>query len=270
MSDDLLPAWSEPFLDDGPLPGPQLGRHPGWTAEWAYGDRSGAGVTVAIVDSGVAEIPSTVPIARSMVVELGDDDGPPSVAEGDHRDLTGHGTACAAIVRSLAPEAELVSVRVLGSNLKGRAEAFAAGVSWCIDEGIDIVNLSLSTSNERHVSTFHQLVDRATWRRTLIVSAMNNVRKPTIPSEFAGVFSVACAPVADRETIRYNPDGPAEWAAAGIEVEVQWGESGPVVATGNSFAAPVITGHLARIRGAHPGLAAWQVRAVLASLASNT
>lgn len=270
MSDDLLPAWSEPFLDDGPLPGPQLGRHPGWTAEWAYGDRSGAGVTVAIVDSGVAEIPSTVPIARSMVVELGDDDGPPSVVEGDHRDLTGHGTACAAIVRSLAPDAELVSVRVLGSNLKGRAEAFAAGVSWCIDEGIDIVNLSLSTSNERHVSTFHQLVDRATWRRTLIVSAMNNVRKPTIPSEFAGVFSVACAPVADRETIRYNPDGPAEWAAAGIEVEVQWGESGSVVATGNSFAAPVITGHLARIRGAHPGLAAWQVRAVLASLASNT
>jgi subtilisin family serine protease len=165
---------------------------------------------------------------------------------------------------------ELVSVRVLGANLKGRAEAFAAGVGWCIDQGIDIVNLSLSTSNERHLSTFQQLVDRAAWRRTLIVSAMNNVRKPTIPSELAGVFSVACAPVDDRETIRYTPDGPAAWAAAGIDVEVEWGETGSVVATGNSFAAPVIAGHLARIRSAHPGLAAWQVRAVLASLASNT
>jgi subtilisin len=270
VSGDLVPAWSEPFLDGGPPPGPQLGDHPGWTADWAYGDRSGAGVTVAIVDSGVADIPSTSPIARSVTVELAADDGAPTVAEGDHRDLTGHGTACAAIVRSLAPDVELVSVRVLGANLKGRAEAFAAGVDWCIDEGIDIVNLSLSTSNERHLSTFHHLVDRAAWRRTLIVSAMNNVRKPTIPSELAGVFSVACAPVADRETIRYNPDGPAEWAAAGIDVEVEWGEAGPVVATGNSFAAPVISGHLARIRGAHPGLAAWQVRAILASLAVNT
>jgi subtilisin family serine protease len=269
VSSDLVPAWSEPFLDDGPSPGPQLGQHPDWTAEWAYGDRSGAGVTVAIVDSGVAEIPSTAPIARSMVVELADD-GPPTVAEGGHRDLTGHGTACAAIVRSLAPQVELESVRVLGANLKGRAEAFAAGVGWCIDQGIDIVNLSLSTSNERHLSTFHQLVDRAAWRRTLIVSAMITVRKPTIPSELAGVCSVACAPVDDRETIRYNPDGPAEWAAAGIDVEVEWGETGSVVATGNSFAAPVIAGHLARIRSAHPGLAAWQVRAVLASLASNT
>ncbi len=37
-----------------------------------------------------------------------------------HRDLFGHGTACAGIIRSLAPECELYSVRVLGSSFRAR------------------------------------------------------------------------------------------------------------------------------------------------------
>ena len=43
-----------------------------------------------------------------------------------------------------------------------------------------------------------------------------------------------------------------------------------MIATGNSFAAPVISGHLARLLGQHPGLTPWQARTVLAALADNT
>ena len=53
------------------------------------------------------------------------------------------------------------------------------------------------------------LVDQATYRGVLLVAAMNNERKRTIPSEYAGVFSVACAPGTDREEIWCNPAGPA-------------------------------------------------------------
>jgi hypothetical protein len=42
-----------------------------------------------------------------------------------------------------------------------------------------------------------------------------------------------------------------------------------MTATGNSFAAPVIAGHLARILGAHPGITPWQARTILAMLAEN-
>jgi hypothetical protein len=83
------------------------------------------------------------------------------------------------------------------------------------------------------------------------------------------VFSVASAPGQDRECVLHTPEGPAEWAAAGIDVEIEWGTSGRVTATGNSFAAPVVTGHLARIRGAHPRIAPWQARTVLAALAAR-
>ncbi len=266
---DLLPAWSEPFAGDGPPPPPPLRLEAPITREWAYGDGSGRGVRVAIVDSGVAPVPAVGAIERSVVVER-DADGEVTVTECDHDDLTGHGTACAAIVRSLAPEVEIVSVRVLNASLKGQALTFAHGLDWCIEQGFDVVNLSLSTSNERYFETFHDLVDQASWKRTLLVSAMNNVRKVTIPSEFAGVFSVACAPGRDRERILHNPDGPSEWAASGIDVEIEWGATGRVVATGNSFAAPVVTGHLARIRGAHPRIAPWQARTVLAALSARS
>jgi subtilisin len=80
---------------------------------------------------------------------------------------------------------------------------------------------------------------------------------------------VACAPDTDRERILQNPAAPAEWGAAGIDVEVAWSGGGTITATGNSFAAPVIAGHLARLRGAHPAITPWQARTVLAELADN-
>ena len=46
------------------------------------------------------------------------------LTEGPHEDRYGHGTACAGIIRSLAPDAELVSVRVLGTDLRGSADWF--------------------------------------------------------------------------------------------------------------------------------------------------
>lgn len=269
--EQLLPAWSEPFAGGGPPPAPAIDLGGPISRAWAYGDGSGRGVRVAIIDSGVdPDHPAVGAVADGVVVELDPDaDDGVRFDEGPHEDLTGHGTACAAIIRSLAPEVEIVSVRVLGANLKGRSTVFAHGLDWCIEHDVDVVNLSLSTSNERLADVFYELIDIAAWKRMLVVSAMNNVRKRTIPSEFSGVFSVACAPGHDRERILFNPDGPAEWAAPGIDVDVHWGRQGTVRATGNSFAAPVVTGHLARIRAAHPDLTVWQTRTVLAALAAN-
>jgi len=127
----------------------------------------------------------------------------------------------------------------------------------------------LSTANEDYLETFWDLIDQAAYRRVMVVSAMNNERKRTIPSEFAGVFSVACTPGGDREHFSCNPNGPADWGAPGIDVEVPWTGGGTMTATGNSFAAPVIAGHLARIVGAHPGITPWQARTVLAAIADN-
>ena len=268
---DILPAWSEPFHSDQLGSARQLGFPCPITREWAYGDGSGAGVRVAVIDSGIeATHPAIGNVHTAIVVERdpSTEDGVRFV-EGPHDDLYGHGTACGGIIRSLVPEIELISLRVLGTNLKGSAFTFAHGLDWCIEHDVQVASLSLSTGNDDYAETFWDLVDQASYRGLLLVAALNNEPKRSIPSEFAGVFSVACAPGTDRERFVFNPNGPAEWGTAGIDVDVPWSGGGSVNATGNSFAAPVIAGHLARIVGAHPGITPWQARSILAALADN-
>lgn len=268
---DFLPAWSEPFHGDDLGTVPALVLRGRITPNWAYGDGQGTGVKVAIIDSGVEDgHPLVGRVDRAIAVERDatNDDGVRFV-DAPHDDLYGHGTACAGIIRGLAPGVKIFSIRVLSSNLKGSAFAFAHGLDWCIDNGVQVANLSLSTGNEDYAEIFYELADQAAYRSVMLVSALNNERKRSIPSEYAGVFSVACAVGTDRERFWYNPNGPAEWGAAGIDVDVAWGGGGTINASGNSFAAPVIAGHLARILGAHPGITPWQARTVLAALAQN-
>jgi len=266
---DIRPAWSAPFLDGGPGPAPYVAWPGRVTRRWAYGDGRAAGVKVAIVDSGVdAEHPAVAGVARAVDV-VADRAGGITIVEGPHEDRYGHGTACAGLIRRVAPGAELISVRVLGADLRGNADCLAAAIDWCIEAGVDVVNLSLSSSNERYRGTFWELVDRAAFAHVCLVSAMSNERKVTIPSELAGVFSVACGSGHDLEAVWCNPRGPAEWAAPGIDLEVAWSGGRTMVTSGNSIAAAVVSGHVARVVGAHPGVAPWQVRAVLAAVARN-
>ena len=224
-----------------------------------------------MIDSGIeASHPAVGAVAGSVVISP-DADAPDGyrVEDTEPVDLYGHGTACAGIIRALAPEVELYSVRVLGERLTGRARCFAAGVDWALEHGMGVVNLSLSTTNEDWLVAFYDLADRAQHRGVMLVSALSNEPKVSIPSEFASVFSVAATAATDREEFHANPAPPAEWGAPGVDVEVAWLDGGTVTATGNSFAAPVIAGHLARIVSAHPGITCWQAKTVLGELAAN-
>jgi subtilisin len=198
-----LPAWSEGFAEDRLGPAPSLDL-PGFvTPEWAYGDRTGAGVKVAVVDSGIeGGHPQVGAIAESVVVELDRDaeDGY-RVRPDEAHDLYGHGTACAGIIRELAPGVELHSARVLGEKLTGRARCFAGALEWAIDAGMQVVNLSLSTTNEDWYESFMDLADRALHRKVMLVGALSNEPKVSIPSEFASVFSVAAVEGDDRERL---------------------------------------------------------------------
>ena len=53
-------------------------------------------------------------------------------------DLCGHGTACAGIVRSLAPDCEIISVRVLGAGFTGSGGVLLAGLRWAVEQGFDV------------------------------------------------------------------------------------------------------------------------------------
>ncbi len=191
------------------------------------------------------------------------------VIEGPHDDIYGHGTACAAIIRSLAGDVELYSVRVLGVRLTGKAHVFARGLEWAIDHGMDVVNMSLSSTNADWYATFHDLADRAAFANVMLVGAISNEPKASYPCDFSSVFSVAACELTDPATFLYNPSPPAEWGAPGIDIDVAWLNGATIRSTGNSFAAPHMSAHIARLLANHPGLTPFQVKTVLAALAQN-
>jgi len=241
----------------------------GISREWAWGGSTGAGIRVGIVDTGleVGHPRLTGRVVQSVAVEL--EDGEPRVVPDASGDLVGHATACGGIVLGMAPEVELVSIRVLGADLRGKGAAFAAGLEWAIEQGIEVLNLSLSSKSESLLQVFHDLVDRAYFRGQILVSAANNVPAASYPSLFSSVFSVAAHGEPDPWRLYYNPAPPVEFGAWGVDVPMAWKDGGSTVATGNSFAAPHVAAMAALILSKHPGLMPFEVKAVLAAIADN-
>ena len=191
------------------------------------------------------------------------------LTEGDHDDLFGHGTACAGIIRKASPQCEIVSVRVLGERLSGKGEVFAAGLRWAISSGARVINLSLSSNRFDLFGEFHQIVDEAAHAGAVLVSAMNNLPAASYPSEFSSVLSVAATAGSDPFELFANPAPPADFGAPGIEVEAAWLGGSTMTMTGNSFAAPHVSGLVARLLSKHPALTPYQVKAVLRAVAAN-
>ena len=266
----LLPAWSEPFAGpdrDGLVRRAPLGRLDRATV---FGDADGAGVTVAIVDSGVDSAHPAVigHLARRLRVELDGEDAR-VVDDPDPADPVGHATACAGIIAALAPGAELISIRVLGADNRGKGRAVATAVDWAIAHDVAVVNLSLSSRSEAMFAAFHDLADRAYFANTLLVCAANNVSGPSYPSLFAAVVSVAAHDVADPDVWFYNPSPPVEFGAYGLDVDVAWRDGGRIRATGNSFAAPHLAGQAARLRSRYPDATPFEIKALLAATATD-
>jgi subtilisin family serine protease len=266
-SEEDLPAWSLPAGSDRDLRLPSA-----WpervTREWAWGDGTGAGVRVCVLDSGIElDHPLVGPVQRSVAVTKDGDEI--TVADDDAGDLCGHGTACAGIIRALAPECHLTSVRVLGAGYTGSAAILLAGLEWAIEQGFDIVNMSLSTTKKQYVDRLHELADAAYFKRVMLIASAHNMPVESFPWRFASVVSVGSHEETDPYVVYANPTPPVEFFARGLNVDIAWLAGETINATGNSFATPHITGLCARILSKHPELTPFQVKSVLHLTSTN-
>jgi subtilisin family serine protease len=238
--------------------------------EWpdARGDRRGEGVKVAVLDSGVDASHMAVGAVNGYLSVSVASDGV-TFSTAPHADAFGHGTACAGIIRSLAPACELYSIKVLGSALSGRAAALTAGLRWAIDHGIHICNLSLGTTRRELHAELHELTYIAYSRNVTLVAAANNIPVPSYPSSCPSVIAVAAHESADPYRISHIALPVAEFGARGIDVPVAWLDGGWRTLSGNSYAAPHVTGLIATILSKHPGLQSFELRTILRALATQ-
>ena len=268
MSERLIPAWSLTTEAAGSIAIPAE-----WpesvTKEWAIGDATGEGIDVCILDSGVdGDHPLVGGIDSAVAVTLDGEVG--SIVPDELGDVCGHGTACAGIVRSLAPACRLHSVRVLGEGNTGSADLILGGLRYAIDQGFEVVNLSLSTTKRKFAELLHELADDAYFRGTVLVASAHNMPVESYPWRFSSVISVGSHEGTDSWEWYANPEPPVEFFARGVDLDVAWSGGGTLRCTGNSFAAPHIAGLSALVLSKHPGLTPFQLKSVLYLTASNT
>ena len=130
-----------------------------------FAGRTGAGVRVAVLDSGVHASHPHVGGVHGGVSFVA------TTERTDYTDRIGHGTAVAAAIREKSPGAELLAVRVFDRQLATSVAILYDAIVWSADAGAALINLSLGTANLANADRLAEAVEHATSRGALVISA---------------------------------------------------------------------------------------------------
>jgi hypothetical protein len=213
-----------------------------------FAGRTGRGVRVAVVDSGVtAGHPHVGAVSES--VWMGEE-----AAATDALDRMGHGTAVAAAIREKAPGVELVSVKVFDRSLATSADVLARAISWAADRGVHLINLSLGTANPARADVLRAAVEHATSRGAVVISARESGGVQWLPGSLPGVAGVLVDWECERDALGFETDGAgrATFRASAYPRPIP-GVPRERNLSGVSFAVANVTGFLARLIEGNPG-----------------
>lgn len=240
------------------------------TPEHLWKGRTGKGVRVAVVDSGIdATHPQLEGKVRESVEALVEADGVRFVPS-TSGDLAGHGTACAGIITSIAPDVDLYSIKVLGANAMGSGEMFVAGLEYAIAQKMQVVNLSLGTVKTEYFVPLQELLHRAYHSGCIVVAAANNLPMPSLPSILtSSLISVVKKEGGDPFDFGFRYGKMFELVAPGVNVNTTWPGGSYRQVTGNSFACPYVVGIIALMIEAMPGLTPFQIKTILYTIAAR-
>lgn len=168
-------------LESGSLSGAADG------ARMPFPHATGRGLKVAVIDSGInTRHPHILARTSGIVIDS------PNVARDDlsWNDELGHGTAVAAAIQEKAPNAEYFAVKLFGKSLAATSGRLLQCIEWAINQGMDLVNLSLGTHNFDYRPEFESLIKKAGAAGTLIVCARHEGQHPVLPGMLEDVISV--------------------------------------------------------------------------------
>jgi subtilisin family serine protease len=145
---------------------------------------------IAVIDSGVHPTHPHIAADRLLPGLSLLADGTVLTGENDALDRLGHGTAVTAAIQEQAPEALILPIRVFREGLRASARALAGAIRCAIEVRVDLINLSLGTTNEAHADVFATLADEAVATGALIVAAREAEGAPCWPGGLPQVLGV--------------------------------------------------------------------------------
>jgi len=227
--------------------------------------RTGRGVRVAVVDSGIlGGHPHVGEVAPGIGVDV---DGDVVRVNDDGEDVHGHGTACAGVIRWGAPHATLVPVRVLDRELGAPASGIRAALERLLDLDVQVVNLSLGIPDAEVARALHPAADALLAAGVTLFSAVRADGLPSWPSTHPGVIAVGADPTLEGWQYRRADDtAPVAFEACPYPRPIP-GQHPKRNFAGTSFAAPRLAALAARALEADPTLDRDRLVDVLAAAA---
>ncbi|MCX5113730.1 type VII secretion-associated serine protease mycosin [Streptomyces sp. NBC_00378] len=258
----------------------------------AWRTTKGKGITVAVVDTGVD---GNLPDLSGQVLPGKDMIGF-GAGRGD-RSWARHGTAMAGIIAGhghgtgrsdgvlgIAPEVKILPVRVIleasdparARARKSRGTALADGIRWAADHGADVINLSLGDdSKSAHPDPGEDAAIQYALKKGAVVvaSAGNGGEKGdhiSYPAAYPGVIAVAAVDRYGTHAAFSTRRWYATVSAPGVDIVVAAPDGQYYVEWGTSAASAFVSGAVALVRAAHPGLTPAQIKKLLADTARSS
>ena len=237
----------------------------------ASGMNAGAGVDVAIIDTGIdLDHPDLAPNIKGNAsfvagTSTGDDDN-------------GHGSHVAGIVGAVdnrqgvigvAPEANLYAVKVLDRYAQGWISDVVSGIEWANGthggHRVDIINMSLVASSD--FQTLRDAVTAAENAGVLVVAAAGNTGtcggsedNVKYPARYSAVMAVAATTSGDGRPCFSSTGSSVEIAGPGDSVYSTYKNGGYTTNSGTSMASPHVAGAAALVWASYPSWTNQQVR----------
>lgn len=241
---------------------------------WMGGGNSttlGEGVTVAVIDSGIAAHPNLEGVVIGEIV-IGESSGVSS----------GHGTSVASLIAGqtelapgIAPGTDILSVNVLDSEGASDTFAVAEAIVAATDAGARIINLSLGTYGDSTVLL--AAVEYAQSQGAILVASVGNdaTSQVVYPAAYDGVVGVASVDASGQSATFSNYGTEVDVSAPGVAVNAASIDTTTNTATlvefsGTSASAPLVSGALAALLSENPTMSNQQAVEILTSTANDS
>lgn len=259
---------SQPFLDAVPTKDPMT--QPAATTlrlPEVQAATTGTGVNVGVIDVGIQLTnPTLAPSVTSGFDYVANDslanDEPGGIA-------SGHGTFVAGVVNLVAPDANLVSYRVLDTTGRGNGFTIAEAVLDAVEQGCKVINLSIVMSGKHDV--LDAAIEYARINNVMVIAAAGNDSSEVelFPALDSYVLSVASLDSNDQKSAFSNYNGKVDICAPGRQIYAPFLDSAYAWWDGTSFAAPFVAATAALIYSVKPTATWEEVRDALLLTAVN-